>query len=192
MTGQAWQLKITLVGSKPPIWRRVQVPATLTLAQLHRVIQQVMGWEDCHLHLFQLHGEQYGVLDPALQDAFPVLDEAGYTLHSLNLGEKSRFSYEYDLGDGWMHTLVVEKILETDCAVPVCLAGKRACPPEDCGGIWGYEQLLDTLSNPADPEHAALQEWLGGPFDAEAFDLKAIHDRLAAAFAAPSRRNSRT
>jgi len=172
-----YQLKITLRDSKPPIWRRVQVPGDITLYKLHRVLQVVMGWTDSHLHQFVIDGRYYGEPDPEFRE---VVSEKRVRLSQVVGDEKARFVYEYDFGDNWQHQIVVERILppEEGKSYPVCLAGERAAPPEDCGGIWGYYELLQTLSNPDDPEHAQMLEWAGGPIDPEAFDLEEINQML--------------
>ena len=173
-----YQLKVTLVGSKPPIWRRIQVLGDTSLAKLHQILQDVMGWTDSHLHQFVVDGVYIGVPDPDF--GMEVRNEKTVKLSQVAHGERSKFTYEYDFGDSWEHQILVEKVLEAEPGVryPVCLAGKRACPPEDCGGIWGYASLLQTIQNPDDPEHEDMLEWLGGGFDPEAFDLDAINQAL--------------
>jgi hypothetical protein len=176
-----YQLKITLDGSKPPIWRRVQVPADITLDVLHVIVQFAMGWEDYHLHEFAVGEVRYGVPDPDY-GAFgpPMKDEVEATLKKVAPKEGSKLTYLYDFGDGWDHTILVEKILSADPSVeyPVCTGGKRACPPEDCGGIGGYARLLEALADPEHPEHDRLSEWVGGKLDPEAFDLDEINEAL--------------
>jgi hypothetical protein len=166
-----YQIKITLDYIKPPIWRRVQVPSTMTLAKLHSVIQAVMGWFDYHLHQFEIDGEYYGVPHP--DDFEEVLDERKVRLDQIVAGEGTKFRYQYDFGDDWQHTLLVEKIVPPDSGVtyPICLKGKRACPPEDVGGPWGYAEFLEAIADPNHPEHEDMLEWSGGDFDPEAFDL---------------------
>lgn len=167
-----YQLKITLRGSKPPIWRRVQVPGSATLDMLHAVIQIAMGWEESHLHQFFVDGATYAPPDSGFVDPFfAANDEARARLNKIAPQEGAKFTYEYDFGDGWEHTILVEKILdpEPDARYPRCVAGRMACPPEDCGGIWGYYGLLDTLADPKAPDHAELVEWIGGEFDPTAF-----------------------
>ncbi len=173
-----YQLKVTLKGIRPPIWRRVQVPSNINLGKLHRILQVVMGWTDSHLHQFIVGGTFYGEPDPDFD--MDTKNERTAKLRQIAPGEKSRFIYEYDFGDSWEHDILVEKILPPEQGVryPVCLTGKRACPPEDCGGIWGYAQLLETLQNPDDPEHEDMLEWVGGEFDPEAFDLDEINQGL--------------
>ena len=172
-----YQLKVTLKDSRPPIWRRIQVPGDITLYKLHQVLQVVMDWTDSHLHQFIIGGRHYGEPDPEFQE---VLSERRVKLSQVVRDEKARFVYEYDFGDDWLHQIVVEKILppEEGKSYPVCLSGKRAAPPEDCGGIWGYYELLETLSNPDDAEYAGMLEWAGGPIDPEEFDLDEINQAL--------------
>jgi hypothetical protein len=173
---------VTLAGIRPPIWRRVQVPSDLTLAKLHHVIQDAMGWIDYHLHQFDAGGITYG--DPSLNEdgmMDDVVNERTARLSRLAPSPKNRLNYLYDFGDSWEHTILVEAVLppEPGRHYPVCLTGKRACPPEDCGGPWGYADLLTAIADPAHPEHTTLLTWLGGPFDPEAFDLEAVNQRLS-------------
>ena len=175
-----YQIKVTLNASRPPIWRRVLVPENVNLYQLHEILQTVMGWMDSHLHHFIIGGQFYG--EPP-EDEFGIMetkDEFRYKLNQLITREGSRFRYEYDFGDSWMHDLVVEKILpaEKGAHYPVCITGKRACPPEDVGGVWGYEDFLKTISNPKHPEHDEMMEWVGGDFDPERFNLNAVNAGL--------------
>ena len=178
VSDQVYQLKITLRGSKPPIWRRVAVPGKFSLYKLHQVIQLAMGWEDSHLHQFIIDGEYYRISSP--DDWEPVIDERRYALSRIAPHEKSKFVYEYDFGDSWEHIILVEKILpaETGVKYPVCLKGKRACPPEDVGGVWGYEAFLEAVSDPGHEEHDTYVEWMDGEFDPEAFDLDEINQAL--------------
>jgi hypothetical protein len=176
---QIYQMKITLDEIKPPIWRRVQVKSNITLYRFHFIIQEVMGWDDYHLHQFIIDGMTYSVSDPA--DMFEVIDEETVTLSQVVFEENTKFIYEYDFGDSWSHIILVEKILpfEADKHYPVCLKGKRACPPEDCGGPYGYDELLEILKNPKHPEHEEMVDWLDYDFDPEYFDLDEINERLA-------------
>ncbi|MEM0979131.1 MAG: plasmid pRiA4b ORF-3 family protein [Cyanobacteria bacterium P01_H01_bin.58] len=171
-----WQVWLT--DSDPPIWRRLQISSGCTLTQLHQVLQPVMGWQNHHAYRFDLRGDRY---EPRTQkNATRALDAATVTLASLNLHVGDRVTYTYNLSDGWLHTLAIEKILNPDASLPtpLCLEGERACPPEDCGGIWGYEDFLDRLSDPEDPEFDDLLNRLGD-FDPEAFDLKAVNRQLS-------------
>jgi len=177
-TDTIYQIKISLIGAKPPIWRTVLVPGNIGLAAFHDIIQFTIGWTDSHLHQFIANQVFYGTPDDDFE--LEMEDETQYKLSQLLTKEKEFLVYEYDFGDGWEHKILLEKILPYDpkIALPVCLKGKRACPPEDCGGIWGYEELLQTISNPKHPDHDEMLEWLGGEFDPEEFDLEEINEDL--------------
>jgi hypothetical protein len=174
-----YQLKITLEGSKPSIWRRIQVRAGTTLPQLHHTIQTAMGWTDSHLHQFIIGGVEYGLPDPDFEE--DVRPEQRVKLEQVVTAEKDRFVYEYDFGDSWIHDIVLEKILppERDVHYPRCLDGKRAGPPEDVGGIWGYAEFLEAIRDTNHPEHEEMLEWCGGEFDPEAFSLDEINQALS-------------
>src|SRR5262249_14519979 len=132
-TGTIFQLKLTLTGSDPSIWRRVQVP-DLTLGELHDVLQVVMGWRDSHMHQFVVSGKHYGRSEPDFD--MEVDDEDSVLLSRILTGKKPRIVYEYDFGDSWQHDVILERTLEPKPGIkyPICLEGERACPPEDCGG----------------------------------------------------------
>lgn len=176
-----YQMKITLRDSKPPIWRRLQVAADTSLEKLHIILQIAFGWTDSHLHQFIVEGQYYSLPEFGLGEyGHEVLNEKRVKLGRLRLELKRKFYYEYDFGDSWYHEIVVEKILEVEAGVkyPRCIVGKRACPPEDCGGIWGYERLLEVISDPSDPEHESMMKWLGGPFDPEHFNAEEVNKEL--------------
>ncbi len=176
-----YQLKITLRHSSPPIWRKVQVPAEISLGELHGVIQTVMGWDGDHLHSFTAGGIEYG---PSAADTqFGILktrDETQAILNKVAPRERFLLTYEYDFGDGWVHEILVEKILPAADGVnyPVCIEGKRACPPDDVGGIWGYAEFLEAIADPQHPEHEDRLDWIGDNFDPKAFDLAAVNQKL--------------
>lgn len=180
-----YQLKITLKWSKPPIWRRVVVRADMKLDRLHDVIQIAMGWTNSHLHQF-IAGRgyaltYYGKPDPECAGmSNRTLNEKCYTVANLAPAAKRKFIYEYDFGDGWQHEVVTEKVLPPDPAFkhPVCLAGANACPPEDCGGMGGYYNFLEIMSEPKHPEHEEMKEWLGSEFDATEFNLEEVNTML--------------
>ena len=177
-TTEVYQLKISLKGSRPLIWRRVQVTGDIALSGLHHIIQTAMGWDTGHLHVFTINGVDYGEMDmPEIPD---WEDEELVEFRQVAAAGVRRFRYEYDLGDSWQHEITIEKILPLDPAVryPVCLKGENACPPEDCGGIGGYYDMLAALADPDDPEHEHYLEWLGDEFDPEAFDLEAANRTL--------------
>ena len=171
------ELKVTLRHIRPPIWRRFQVRDRLTLDQLHAVLQFVMGWTNSHLHEFTCRGERYCTTDPELDLPPPRADERQVRLGELLVKPNDQLTYEYDFGDGWEHEVVLERVVPhiPHTRYPIVIAGRRACPPEDCGGPGGYAHLLEALCNPAHPEHQDLTEWVGGSFDPEAFDLEALN-----------------
>lgn len=180
---RVYQLKITLEDSKPKIWRRVLVPATITLGKLHQVIQLAMGWQGGHLHCFKIEDKTYSYPQPDTGwEDFSDIDYRRITLTKVVPVEKAKFSYEYDFGDGWSHQIAVEKIFDAaeGMGSPVCVAGERACPPEDVGGVGGYAEFLKAISKPKHPEHAHYLEWIGYTFDPEAFDLDAVNAALTA------------
>ena len=180
-----YQLKITLQNIRPPIWRRVQLPRDITLGQLHLIVQISMGWTNSHLHSFTIQGEDYGVATPEFAwDDMDINDEEQFKLNKIIPGEKFKFAYTYDFGDCWDHEILVEKVLDAqpDRKYPLCIKAKRACPPEDCGGTWGYQELLETLQDPKHPEHQERLEWLGGSFDSEAVDIDDINDVIREEF----------
>jgi hypothetical protein len=179
MTSQVkiYQIKVTLAGSKPPIWRRILVPGDVNLQKLHDIIQVVMGWTNSHLHQFIVGQTTYG--EPHPDYGHEMRDERRVKLSQIARAE-AKFRYEYDFGDSWLHDLLVEKILppEPGQRYPVCVKGKRACPPEDVGGVWGYEVFLEAIRNPDHPEHEMYLGWIGGGFDPEAFDLEGTNEIL--------------
>jgi hypothetical protein len=174
------QIKVTLLDTDPPVWRRLLVPATIRLDRLDRVIQAAMGWTNSHLHMFIHPSGRYGV--PDLD--FPLHDERRTTLRDLAAQEGETFRYEYDFGDSWEHEIVLEQLLtaEPGGRCPTCLDGAGACPPEDCGGVHGYADLVDTLADPTQPDHLHLLEWLGiekgSDFDPAHFDTTDADRRL--------------
>ncbi len=175
--GVVYQLKITLRDIKPPIWRRVQVK-DCTLNQLHDLIQTCMGWDGYHLHAFEIGGEQYSEPDP--DGMMETEDERKVKLSQVVAGGIKKLTYTYDFGDNWDHVIQVEKTLEAEAGVryPRCIAGKRACPPEDCGGPWGYAEFLEAIRDPKHERHEELLEWVGGEFDPEKFDIEAVNEEL--------------
>jgi hypothetical protein len=170
-----YQFKITLLDSDPPIWRRIQVKDG-TLDRLHEHIQTAMGWTNSHLHHFRIGQQLYG--DPLLmQENFEDMDYKDSTTTRLSdilpkSGKRFRFEYEYDFGDGWRHEVLFEGCLRAERGkrYPLCVEGERACPPEDVGGVWGYQEFVEAISDPEHEDHDGLLEWAGGSFDPEAFD----------------------
>jgi hypothetical protein len=174
------QLKVTLEGVEPPVWRRLVVPSEFTLFDLHCAIQVAMGWEDCHLHDFQIKRQRYAVPDG--DDFGSPLDETKARLCDV-AGPRAKIRYQYDFGDSWNHVVVVEKILAvTEVAPPVCSDGARACPPEDSGGPWGYSEKLEALADPEDEDSEELRDWMGEDFDPERFEIDVVNRELLEVF----------
>lgn len=177
------QVKISLLGvSEPPVWRGLLLPAHIRLDRLHGVIQAAMGWEDYHMHVFADGARRYGLADRELGHE----DERKVTLGQLLKRARERIRYTYDLGDDWEHEILLEGVrtAEPDVRYPVCVAGKGACPPEDCGGVWGYQDLRDALADPAHERHEEMLEWLGlrtaAEFDPARFDVEEVNGALDA------------
>lgn len=179
------QLKITLKGSKPPIWRRVWVEKDTALEELHYIIQTAMGWDSSHLWTFEVGNESFGPVDEDGMMGFEpgdVNDAAEEKLGARLGHEKAKFSYTYDMGDSWEHQILVEKVLPRlpGQQYPFCTDGKLNCPPEDCGGIWGFYALLEALKDPNHPEHEDMTEWIGDDYDPLEFDLEEVNRQLKA------------
>ncbi len=180
-----YQLRVTLKGAQPPIWRRLQAPAAIDLRELHLLFQVVMGWHNEHLYEFRVGQRYFGEPEPkssGLEGFGPPTQDAGKTrLVEIAPRAGSKFLYTYDMGDSWEHQVLVEKVLEADPGghLPACLAGERACPPEDCGGVWGYGDILTALQEPSAPQSAELLEWLEDGFEPDKFDLAAVNAQLS-------------
>lgn len=172
------QLCVSLEDVEPRIWRRIQVPDSFTLKQLHRVIQLAMGWQDSHLHDFTVSGKRYGEPDP--EDDTNIIDERTVRLRDLPLSIGGSMRYSYDFGDNWRHQVVIEKRLapNPELIYPVCIAGERSAPPEDVGGAGGYADFLEAIADPDHEDHDANLEWMGGLFDPEAFSVTEVNERL--------------
>lgn len=181
---QMYEIMITLTESAPAIWRRVRVPHNILLSDLHRVIQVAMGWDDDHLHEFQIGQKRYG---PVMEGFSPyentVVSEDIVRLNGV-AKPKAKFTYTYDFGDDWRHDIQIEREMAAETAVRKarCIEGAHACPPEDCGGIHRYAYMLEILADPQHDDHNDTMEWFGDGFDATAFDL-ADTDRAVATLA---------
>ncbi|MEU4091587.1 plasmid pRiA4b ORF-3 family protein [Streptomyces sp. NPDC026673] len=175
------KIKVTLRGSRPPIWRRLEVPSGTTLQQLHHVIQAAFGWEDYHMWAFEAPQDRYGVADRELG----IRSATSKRLDQVAPSVGDKLCYTYDFGDDWEHDILVEAVTDAEAGIPYprCLTGRRACPPEDCGGMWGYEYLIEILADPGHEEHDERLEWLGldtvDQFDPAAFDLAQVNSALS-------------
>jgi hypothetical protein len=175
---QIYELKLEMLEVEPLIWRRLLVPGSITLAQLHEIIQTAMGWTNSHLHEFIVGENSYSNPEFEIDEA---KSEYRYRLARLAPRVRNTITYLYDFGDGWEHQIRVERIIEDDKRYPgrpVRLAGARNCPPEDCGGPWGYLSFLKAIGDKKHKEHKELLEWVGGSFDPEHFDLDEVNDLL--------------
>ena len=169
------QFKVILKYIRPPIWRRIVLPDNITLGQLHDVIQVAMGWQNCHMHAFHFGDVRYTSQQAS---EMGMENEEFVFLGRVIRRPKQKFVYEYDFGDSWLHEIVVEKVLSIDpqAKYPVCLAGARACPPEDCGSFSGYCGILDALkASKKNDDQKELLDWLGDGYDPERFDLEAVN-----------------
>lgn len=181
-SARIYQLKVVLPYIEPAIWRRLEAPGNMTFYDLHDAIQIAMGWEDCHLWMFNV--DKTEISPESEQFDFPGRPRAraadATTLEAMLAGRKMKFQYEYDMGDSWAHDIKVEKVFipEPDVQYPRCTGGERACPPEDCGGFPGYLNLLEVMADPKHPERGEMTEWIGEDWDPEVFDLDAVNKVL--------------
>ena len=184
----ALQFKIQIKNiHKPPVWRRVLVPENFTFDEFHLVIQDAFGWYNYHLYQFSPTG--YGstpIIALASEDDWeaPDMDAEKTKLKDIFKTENQKYTYIYDFGDDWIHSIILEKILDDKIKHAKCLAGKGFCPPEDCGGPGGYERIKDVLANPDHEEYKDTREWLGleddnEVFDPNEFDLESTNEILA-------------
>ncbi len=183
MDYHTYQIQVALKGSKPKIWRRVLLSSDTSLSDLHYILQIVMGWENEHLHQFIKDRTYYAekMEDDDFWDMGNNVDYKEMRISDLLEKEKDKIIYEYDFGDSWEHDVILEKILPADIktAYPVCIKGKMNCPPEDCGGIWGYYSLLEILSDPKHPQYEEMFEWMGEEkFNPEYFDAEEVNIHL--------------
>ncbi|MFZ1997993.1 MAG: plasmid pRiA4b ORF-3 family protein [Candidatus Sulfotelmatobacter sp.] len=178
-----YQIKVTLLGTNPPIWRRLLVPALLTLAQLHVVLQTAMGWEGGHMHEFRVGHRHFGKPNPEdwSMGMPPVENERTVRLSGVLRRVGARVIYTYDFGDSWEHGIVLEKRLPVEpiTKYPVCMDGQLACPPEDCGGIPGFYDLVEAITDPNHERHEEMSEWIGDDFDPQAFSVDNVNRILS-------------
>jgi len=178
-------LKVTLRHVKPPVWRRILVRSETRLSAVANLTILAMGWDGYHLHSFETPDRtRYGIPDrddlPMFGFGRPTLDESKHKLGDVLPAVGSKLRFDYDFGDGWEHDLVVEAIGRPESAstYPLCVAGKRACPPEDCGGPWGYQEMLEALADTKHERHAELVEWIGDEFDPAEFDADEVTELM--------------
>ena len=189
----AVQVLVSLDNIDPPVWRQLIVPSSHSLRQLHLIIQAAFGWHDSHLHEFEIGGLRYGNGDIANDDKVEgdawTFEEIEVALRDFSRELGLQFKYIYDFGDDWVHTIELENLVALGQLpkTATCVAGARACPPEDVGGVSGYEHFLEALADRDDPNHDDIRRWYGGPFDPDWFDLDLINKDLTAAFR-PSRK----
>ena len=177
-----YQIQISLKGFKPKIWRRILVHENLSVPDFHKIIQTTMGWTNSHLHHFMKNDKFYSVKmedDDFWEDGYNI-DYTAMKVSDLLSYEKEKIIYEYDFGDGWQHEILLEKILPINAKInyPVCLKGKMNCPLEDSGGVWGYSNIIQVLSQPDHEEYEDCIEWAGVKFDPQHFDINEINMRL--------------
>jgi hypothetical protein len=183
MEKSIYQIQIALKNFKPKIWRRILVNSNMLLSDFHKVIQTTMGWDNSHLHQFIKDRTYYSKKikgDDFWDMSGDNVDYKKMKISDLLVAEKDKMVYEYDFGDGWEHSIILEKILpfEKGFKHPVCLAGKMSCPHEDVGGVWGYAEMLEILKDPKHEEYENYMEWLGGGFDSEEFDIEMVNEML--------------
>ena len=175
-----YQFKITLQDSKPTIWRRIQVPEDYTFWDLHVAIQDAFGWADYHLHEFEIQQptskEKIKIGIPDEDFGREILPDWKQKISDYFNLKNNSADYTYDFGDDWLHRILLEEILPSKKNInyPRCINGKRAGPPEDCGGIWGYEEFLDAIKNPKHEQYREMREWIGRDFDPEYFNPSEI------------------
>jgi hypothetical protein len=178
-TPSIYQLKITLLGIDPPLWRLLQVPSTLLLCCLHYALQAVVGWTDSHLHQYEKDGKCWGNIESDESGDLELIDESQFSIGKVLTAQGDALVYVYDFGDNWRHEIVLEKIIPPNGPTkPVCLDGARRCPPEDIGGANGYAEFLEVIFDLGHEESNRFREWAGGKFHAEDFSVKAVNEVL--------------
>jgi len=182
LSGRSLAIKVSLRNVRPAVWRRLTVPADLGLLSFHDVLQKAFGWTDSHLHAFVQGRRRFEVFYPGYEQRRgpdQATEERDVVLGELLRAKGDALEYQYDMGDFWEHSIVVEEVSEGTDGRCRCLAGARSGPPEDCGGALRYPEILEALADPDHPEHEELSEWLGDGFDPEAFSLTVINRALA-------------
>jgi Plasmid pRiA4b ORF-3-like protein len=174
---QVYSLRITLLETEPSIWRTINVSSEMLLVDIHRIVQTTMGWSNSHMHQFSDLRSQYAPKEFGLTGS---KDSRKTKLDLILKSEGDAVLYEYDFGDGWTHEIVLESVSNYNAKMelPCCTGGARHCPPEDCGGVWGYADLLAVISDKTHEDYEEMREWIGNKFDAEHFDKKKINREL--------------
>lgn len=169
-----YQIQIALKGSRPKIWRRILVPSSTTLSDMHKIIQTTMGWTNGHMHQFEKDRTFYSPEEGQAEDYSNV------KLSNLLKRTNDKMTYEYDFGDGWEHNVILEKTHKRDKneILPICLTGRNSCPPEDCGGVMQYAHMVRVLKDPSHEEYEQYKDWLGDEFDPKHFDKDHINEML--------------
>jgi len=194
MASETYQLKVTLRDTTPPIWRRILVPGSMRLDHLHMAIQIAMGWTNSHLYQFEVGRLCWGEPEADFFGDSSTQKASKATVQQLLPAEKSSILYVYDFGDDWRHRVTVEKLLPAATEgldLPVCVAGKRSCPPEDVGGPFGYVEFLEKIQDPEHEEHREALEWAGEGFDPERFELAVVNEDLRQFFSKRKRKATR-
>lgn len=184
MKNSIYQIQIELKGFRPRIWRRILIAADSALVDFNKIIQTTMGWTNTHLHQFIKNDTNY-TLKMDFDDFWDDLNNVDYRTENLQVAdllqvENEKIIYEYDFGDGWEHVVTLEKILPKDDSIktPICVAGRMNCPPEDCGGVWGYANILKILNQPDHEEYEDYLEWLGEDFNPKYFNKDEVNELL--------------
>lgn len=175
-----YNVKISLDGIKPLIWRTLLIQSDLFLHDFHKILQTTMGWENSHLHEFIKNGKTFGIADDSVEDGDHFIDYTSVRVVDLLKSEGDSFKYIYDFGDYWIHTISVEKIYPNndDYYYPICIEGERNCPPENCGGVIGYMDLIEIIVHPGHPQREKILDWLGDDYDPNFFDQEEVNDFL--------------
>lgn len=181
----AYEFRVQINGiSKPPVWRKLKVPENFSFHNFHLAIQNAFGWDNCHLYEFSEHGygSIFSIQLPHEESEPEEMSSRKTKLNQIFKNEREKFIYLYDFGDDWAHRITLEGITQEKITRPSCIGGKGKCPPEDCGGIHGYQLFLKIISNPKDPEYESMREWAwlpeGKEWNVNEFDLEKAKNRV--------------
>ena len=175
-----FQIKISLKNTKPPIWRRIKIDAATDLETFHYILQDVMGWTNSHLFEFTTSDKKrFSIVNDEFEDYEDTTEASEVTLQQVLKRKGSKLTYIYDFGDWWEHQILLEEQTNgPELEIPICITGKKACPPEDCGGLWGYYDMLEVIKDKKHVEHKEMLEWLGSDFDPDHFDKNEVNGLL--------------